>query len=305
MTADHSRLKAELRAIPKAELKRFWADLGYILLPAAPEWRDRPETDLQRERLLSAVTEALAEDIDACPDLAPHPGPLPASGQREQTIAAIVRDFYDLIPTSPVNAKKGGNGFNGCLQVYAVARLLNPKVIIESGVFRGQTTWILRQACPKATIFCFDVDFSNLVYKDREAIYTQSDWSGFDLAGLPTDETLAFFDDHIDQGRRVLEAQVRGLSHLLFDDNASASRIHTVGGPPIPSLDMLMDPALDGQTLAWTYRGKRYGCAIDAAQAQQVRKAVATMRNFADMHRVTGYTPARITYVSLCREAKA
>lgn len=292
MSADpHARLKSELKSLPKAELKRFWADLGYILLPAAPEWLDRPETDVQRQRLLADVAAALGEDLRACPDLAPLAA--------DEAVAALVEDFYDLIQTSPVPAKKGGNGFNGCLQVYAVARLLKPKVIIESGVFRGQTTWILRKACPEATIFCFDVDFSNLKYKDRDAIYTEGDWSGFDLSALPAAETLCFFDDHIDQGLRVRQAHALGLKRLLFDDNAPAQRIHTVGGPPIPSLDMLMDPALDGQTLSWTYRNKRYGCTIDTGEAKAVRKIVATLRNFADMHRVTGYTPARITYVSL------
>ena len=286
---DVARLKAELKALPKSELKRFWADLGYILLPAAPEWHDRPETDVQRERLLAGITAALTADLAAIPDV----------NADAETIATIVRDFYDLIPTSPVPAKKGGNGFNGCLQIYAVARLLQPKVIIESGVFRGQTTWVLRKACPKATIFCFDVDFSNLQYKDRDAIYSQADWSSFDLSAIPASETLCFFDDHIDQGRRVLEARARGLTRLLFDDNAGASRIHTVGGPPIPSLDMLMDASLDGADLAWSYRGKRYGCHIDTPVAKDVRNAVASLRNFADMHAVTGYTPARITYVSL------
>lgn len=329
MSADLAALKAELKALPKAELKRFWADLGYILLPAAPEWLDRPETDVQRERLLADITAALAEDLEKAglvaavsetapsprqrgqgwdegqgnrtPALAPLPGPLPASRERESapSVSEIVQDFYDLIATSPVQAKKGGNGFNGCLQIYAVARLLQPKVIIESGVFRGQTTWVLRQACPEATFFCFDVDFSNLKYRDRNAIYAQADWSEFDLSAIPADSTLCFFDDHIDQGRRVLEAKARGFSQLLFDDNASAARIHTVGGPPIPSLDMLMDDKLDGQSLSWTYRGKRYGCTIDTGTAKAVRKTVATLRNFADMHRVTGYTPARITYVSL------
>ena len=331
---DIARLKADLKALPKPELKRFWADLGYILLPAAPEWLDRPETDVQRERLLAGITAALSADLIAAglvevvqqtalsprlrgegwdeghsatqvSSFAPHPNPLPVNGEREmpgaisETIATIVRDFYDLIPTSPVPAKKGGNGFNGCLQIYAVARLLQPKVIIESGVFRGQTTWVLRKACPQATIFCFDVDLSNLKYKDRDAIYSQADWSGFDLSAIPASETLCFFDDHIDQGRRVLEARARGLTRLLFDDNAGAARIHTVGGPPIPSLDMLMDASLDGADLAWSYRGKRYGCHIDTPVAKDVRNAVASLRNFADMHAVTGYTPARITYVSL------
>ncbi len=39
-------------------------------------------------------------------------------------------------------------------------RALNPEVIVESGVFRGLTTWVMRQACPQAEIFCFDPDLS-------------------------------------------------------------------------------------------------------------------------------------------------
>lgn len=288
----HARLKAELKAIPKAELKRFWRDLGYILLPAAPEWLDRPATALQEQRLLEATSAALHQDLVTA-------GLLTSDAAGKVTAADLTKRFYDLAPRSPVTAKKGGNGFNGSLQIFALASLLQPKVVIESGVFRGQTTWVLRQACPSASIFCFDVDLSNLVYKDREAIYSEADWAEFDLSSLPTADTLAFFDDHIDQGRRVLEAKQRGIKQLLFDDNASATRIHTVGGPPIPSLDMLMDPSLDSQVLEWNYRGKRYGCSIEANQAQQVRNTVVQMHNFADMHSVTGYTPARITYVSL------
>jgi len=299
MPADpHARLKAELKALPRAEIKRFWADLGYILLPSAPEWHDRPATELQWRRLIVATAEALRADLAAA-------GLIGSAADDARKVDSLVREFYDLAPESPVPAKKGGNGFNGSLQVFAVARLLAPRVIVESGAFRGPTTWVLRQACPQATILCFDVDFSNLAYKDREAIYSQADWSEFDLSALEGAQALAFFDDHIDQGRRVLEAQARGIRRLLFDDNAPAERIHTVGGPPVPSLDMLMDASLDGETLAWRYRGRDHGCRIDASAAQAVRNAVAQLRNFADMHRVTGYTPARITYVSLKPDAGA
>jgi hypothetical protein len=38
--------------------------------------------------------------------------------------------------------------------------------IVESGVFRGLTTWVMRQACPQAEIFCFDPDLSGLRYRD-------------------------------------------------------------------------------------------------------------------------------------------
>jgi predicted O-methyltransferase YrrM len=34
--------------------------------------------------------------------------------------------------------------------LYVLMRALAPEVIVESGVFRGLTTWVMRQACPQA-----------------------------------------------------------------------------------------------------------------------------------------------------------
>ena len=124
-----ARITEGLQALPRHELKRLWADLGYIILPAAPEWHDRPETALQTERLIAAIVASLAEDFASVPALAKVSG---------TTIECIVRDFYELAPNSPVNAKKGGNGFNGCLQVYAVAR----SKTIPSGIYISNTSAI-------------------------------------------------------------------------------------------------------------------------------------------------------------------
>jgi hypothetical protein len=47
-----------------------------------------------------------------------------------------------------VEARGGGGdqrvgGFNGALQLYVLMRALAPEVIVESGVFRGLTTWVM------------------------------------------------------------------------------------------------------------------------------------------------------------------
>ena len=95
-------------------------------------------------------------------------------------VAGLVRDFWELIPAAPVRQRRGGSGFNGALQLYVIMRALRPRAIIESGVFRGLTTWVMRRACPEAQIRCFDPDLSGLQYRDGAARYSSRDWSEAD-----------------------------------------------------------------------------------------------------------------------------
>ena len=72
-----------------------------------------------------------------------------------------------------------------------------PKFIIESGIYKGQGTWLFRQACPEANIFSIDPVLENRVYIDNEVTYFTEDfstilWNKY----VNPDETLCFFDDH-------------------------------------------------------------------------------------------------------------
>ena len=72
---------------------------------------------------------------------------------------------------------------------------------------------------------------------------------------------LAFFDDHVNQCRRVREAWERGFRLLAFDDNFPADQLYATGIPPVPTLAMLLDPDLvPGTELVWLRRGKRRTC---------------------------------------------
>lgn len=263
--------------------------LGYDLTPAVPEWAHYPLSAREVDRLVGAAAGQLAADLREA-------GIAPPAALEE-----LVRDFFLRIRACPVRQKHGGNGFNGALQIYALARALDPPVIVESGVFRGFTTWVLREACPQARLYCFDPVLRNLQYRDPRATYSSDDWSAFDFSGVDLSRALALFDDHISQGRRVEEAAARGLEHLLFDDDSAGHCIHGQGGPAYPTIAMLLAGEAGGEPVRWRRNGRDFawrpeGEAIAAAQAR-----IALAQRFDDMHRLTGYSPARLTYVRLRR----
>lgn len=260
--------------------------LGYDLRPATPEWDHRPLSPRETGRLLDEAARRLEADFTAAG--------LPGADALDQT----VREFWDLIPACPVRQKHGGNGFNGGLQVYAIVRALQPTAIIESGVFRGLTTWLMRQAAPEAEILCFDPDLDHLHYRDAKARYSRQDWSTADLSGLDPGGTLAFFDDHIAQGRRILEAAERGITRLLFDDNAAAHRVHSHGGPAFPTLSMVLDEASE-EPIRWRRNGREFVYRPDQALLAQIRALILRAHDFDDLHAATGYSPARISVVTL------
>ena len=281
-----------LERLRRRVLAPFFDRLGYDLVPAAPDWSHRPTSRREVDLLLGSAAESLKRD-------------LAASGiQTALDVHAAARQFWALIPTAPVRQRRGGSGFNGALQLYVAMRALAPATIIESGVFRGLTTWVIRQACPDATIHCHDPDLSNLHYRDPRAHYSNADWSMADWSHLDPAATVAFFDDHVAQGRRVVEARALGLTRLLFDDDAAGHRIHAHGGPAHPTIAMietLRDKARSdsGEPIRWQRNGRSFEQRADDPLAREAAAGIARAHAFDDLHRATGYSPARLTYVAL------
>lgn len=247
--------------------------------------------------LQARLTARICETARAA--LAHHPrlGTAEALAGLEAAVAA----FFALYPGRPVRDNKGGSGFNDSLWIYLVARLLAPSLIVESGVHRGHSTWLLRQACPAAEIESFDIDLSRLVYRDPAARRHERDWLEAPLETGQPDQALIFFDDHISQARRVIEAHDRGFRRLLFDDNFPAEALFATGGPPLPTIDMVLDEALEpGQEIAWKRNGKRYSTTLDGAEVAKARTLIARVLRLPELGPVTRHPlGSGLTFVEL------
>lgn len=261
--------------------------LGYDFQPNVPEWEHRPTSPAEQRRFAWAAAEALGADLAA------------AGLSTATPLVDLVGAFREMILESPVRQKHGGNGFNGALTLFVLLRAIDPALIVESGVFRGFTTWVARRAAPAARILCFDPVLSQRWHIDPEATYSDQDWASAALPAFDPARAVAFFDDHIDQGRRILEAAERGFRHLIFDDDAPAHQIHAHGGPAHPTVTMLLSGPPPTEPVTWLRNGRRFEWRPDASMVEKVRDRVASWRNMDDLHRATGYSPARMTYVRL------
>ena len=95
-------------------------------------------------------------------------------------------------------------------------------------------------------------------------------------------------DDHIDQARRLLEISGRGFPLAIFDDNFPAEQLHATGGPPVPTLSMVMDDALDGvPEIEWTRNGKSYRYHVDYEAIRAARAAISKHHVLPDLAEIT------------------
>lgn len=73
---------------------------------------------------------------------------------------------------------------------------LNPTTVIGSGIWKGQSTWLIEKALSNAKVYSIGLNLERLYYKSDNVTYFDKDFSL--LIGLKEDKenTLLFFDDH-------------------------------------------------------------------------------------------------------------
>lgn len=138
-----------------------------------------------------------------------------------------LNDFLKLYQEAPVVNNEGGMKLPHLYGLYYILKELKPKLVVESGVWKGQGTWLIRQVLPSAEIICFDVNLNRLLFIDKAANYinhdiTEFDWSVFyqqNRAHSPA-TSLLFLDDHVDFPKRfdILKSE-RPFKYVIYEDN--------------------------------------------------------------------------------------
>lgn len=225
---------------------------------------------------------------------------LPSFLRSDDELEASIREYFNVFRKCPVHQSTGGSGFNAGLVIFVAARLLGPELIIESGTFKGFSSWVLRQACPDAEMHCFDISFAELAYRDPHIKYHEHDWRVGERIVPGNRLSICFFDDHVNQGKRILEAHELGFKVLIFDDNLPAHLLHRDGTPPVPTLDMLLKDKLeDGERLEWVSAHAPWRYTHDASFAREVGERIEYSSHAPDLYDDTGYAPANLTFVEL------
>lgn len=260
--------------------------LGLELSPVGRDFDARLESPWARERMFRRLAEAFDGWL---------------SGQRlfeaeRFDLAAGIASFYDEYLHSPFRGRGGGSRFNNLLWLYVIARSYRPTVIVDSGSYFGASAWALR-AGSAAPLYSFDIDLSRL--KRRvDATYVEADWSTFRFTE-DVSRGLCYFDDHVDQARRLLEANAAGFGLALFDDDFPVTGCIEMahGGFAFPKVEFVLDDELSDQaSLDWSVHGRRHSWPIDGAYLQRARAAIAATERLPNTSVITGIhqTPYRV-----------
>jgi hypothetical protein len=131
-----------------------------------------------------------------------------------------LEEFTDVYINSPIKDNAGGMGFNHSYFTYFVFKELQPQLAIESGVWKGHSTYIIESASPNSQIISLDPYPNNIIYKSKIAKYFDTDFNCIDwrsFAGI--DNSLCFFDDHQNSLERLKEMKWWGFKRAIFEDN--------------------------------------------------------------------------------------
>ena len=97
----------------------------------------------------------------------------------------IFKDFYK---DRPIKENIDGMRFQHMFATFFILKKLNPSFVIESGVFRGQSTWLIENTLPNSEIMSIDIDLSKREYISKKAKYSNIDFKNQDFSNIELKE---------------------------------------------------------------------------------------------------------------------
>jgi hypothetical protein len=146
------------------------------------------------------------------------------------SLLEALREFGAVMRSQPFQNREGLRGVSA-FALYWFLRQLTPTLVLEVGVWKGFSTWIIEQAVPEAAVLSFDPIFlfdrylkSRRVgkrYRSPRVTYSAQDFSCAPIAEAVAGhaQPVVFFDDHQNKLPRLLQCRAAGIKHAIFDDN--------------------------------------------------------------------------------------
>jgi hypothetical protein len=237
---------------------------------------------LESPSMLRKMFRQLASEADAWLTRQSLFDPLPLDTEKE------IERFYGDYLRSPFRQRFGGNRFNNLMWLFLLARSYSPSVVVDSGTYQGASAWALRLGAPGVPLYSFDIDMSQLSQR-IDVHYVESDWSTFAF-GEDVSRGLAFFDDHQDQARRLLESRERGFRLAVFDDDYPVTGFAglTQGARALPKVEFVLDDELRREReIVWQENGTRMIWPVDAAYLDKARETIAATDRLPDTSVIT------------------
>ena len=135
-------------------------------------------------------------------------------------ILKYLDEFNEIYKKRPIKNNHGGMSFPHMFGLYFFLKKIKPSFVVESGIFKGQSTWLIENTLPNAKILSLDpnLNFRQYISKSQNVEYSSSDFVDQNFSEVPNN-SLVFFDDHQNFYERLLCAYSFGFKHIVADDN--------------------------------------------------------------------------------------
>ena len=137
-------------------------------------------------------------------------------------------EFLKIYKDRPIQNNESGIRIEHAFALFSILKKINPLYVIESGVFKGMSTWIIEKALPKCKIYCIEPNFNKIKYYSKNAEYYKKDITLLRWDKLKKNKTLIFFDDHVCLSKRIKFLRKNNFKHITFDDNLPSSAINYI-----------------------------------------------------------------------------
>ncbi len=207
-------------------------------------------------------------------------------------INSYLEEFEQVFQKSPVKEHESGFGYNEGVFFFTILKIINPEIVIESGVMKGFTTYLIDAATnDNCKIFCYDINFTNKIFNSSKAQYVNSDISN-KIPPIGNKKVVALWDDHTSQLDRIKFSQEHKIEYNFFDDDLSLLNIHSDGWPPVPTISMLKDiknNVIQSDKYNWVSRNRKGTAYLKNFQDTDCLDKIKFHKTFPQLFEITGY----------------
>ena len=207
-------------------------------------------------------------------------------------IEKYLDEFDYVFSQSPIKEHESGFGYNEAVFFYTLLKIINPEIVIESGVMKGFTTYLIDAATDDdCKIYSYDINFENNMFNSKKATYINTDITN-KIPPITNKKIVALWDDHTSQMDRLKFSQKHNIQYNFFDDDLSFLNIHSDGWPPIPTISMLQDiknRKVSSKTLSWISRNRKGTVYLEDLTEIDCIDKIIFHKIFPQLFPITGY----------------
>ena len=108
----------------------------------------------------------------------------------KEEIISEIEKFSKIYNERPIKDNRYGMKFPHLFAFYFILKKLNPEYVVESGVYKGQGTWLIEKIHPNAKILSIDIKLHYREFIASRAEYSNKDFKFQNFENIDLEKSL-------------------------------------------------------------------------------------------------------------------